>query len=119
MCKKVKKHFFSEEVPEELYNPYVNKKPESNIDEQASEYYLAGINLFSQINIKSTVHEIDLLFRYLNHHLAWHCSSISEDLDKFARSFQHLSAKLFLLLLLNNFEHAACKIVFVIVSEQF
>ena len=54
MCKKVKKHFFSEEVPEELYNPYVNKKPESNIDEQASEYYLAGINLFSQIDIKST-----------------------------------------------------------------
>jgi hypothetical protein len=40
MCKKVKKHFFSEEIPD------VDKKPESNIDEQASEYYLAGINLF-------------------------------------------------------------------------
>ena len=46
MCKKVKKQFFSEEIPEELYNPDVDKKPESNIDEQASEYYLAGINLF-------------------------------------------------------------------------
>ena len=54
MCKKVKNHFLSEEIPEELYNPDVNKKPESNIDEQASEYYLAGINLFSQIDIKST-----------------------------------------------------------------
>ena len=46
MCKKVKKHFFSEEIPEELYNPDVNKTPDSSIDEQASEYYLAGINLF-------------------------------------------------------------------------
>merc|ERR1739838_424104 len=47
MCKKVKKKFFSEEIPEELYNPDVNKKPESNIDEQASEYYLAGIGSWS------------------------------------------------------------------------
>ena len=53
MCKKVKKHFFSEEIPEELYNPDVNKKPESKIDEQVSEYYLAGINLFLQIGIES------------------------------------------------------------------
>ena len=43
MCKKVKKQFFSEEIPEELYNPDVNKNPESNIDGQVSEYYLAGI----------------------------------------------------------------------------
>ena len=46
MCKKVKKQFFSEEIPEELYNPDVDKTPDSSIDEQASEYYLAGINLF-------------------------------------------------------------------------
>ena len=111
MCKKVKKQFFSEEVPEELYNPYVNKKPESNIDEQASEYYLAGINLFSQINIKSTVHEIDLLFRYLNHHLTWHCSSISEDLHRFQQICTDVITKLFLLLFLNSFRRQKIKTI--------
>ena len=35
--------------------------------------------------------------------IIWHCSSISEDLHRFARNLQHLSAKLFLLLFLNNF----------------
>ena len=47
---------------------------------------------FVQLNL----HETDLSFRYLSHHLTWHCSSISEDLHKFA-AFAH-------------------KIVFVIVS---
>ena len=31
-------------------------------------------------------------FRYLSHHLTWHCSSISEDLHRFARDLQHLLA---------------------------
>ena len=37
------------------------------------------MNLF-QLNL----HETDLLFRYLSHHLTWHCFSISEDLHRFA-----------------------------------
>ena len=53
--------------------------------------------------VQLNLHEIDLLFRYLNHHLTWHCSSISEDLHWFARNLQHWNAKLF----------------FVIVSEQY
>ena len=32
--------------------------------------------------------------------------SISEDLHRFAKNLQHLNAKLFLLLFLNNFKHA-------------
>ena len=36
---------------------------------------------FVQLNL----HETDLLFRYLSHHLTWHCSSISEDLHRFAQ----------------------------------
>ena len=51
------------------------------------------------------------VFRYLRHYLTWQCSSISEDLGRFARNFQHLSAKLFLLLFLNNFRPATHKIV--------
>ena len=39
----------------------------------------------------------------------WHFSSISEDLHRFARNLQHLSAKLFLLLFLNNFVLICCK----------
>ena len=38
------------------------------------------------------------------HYLTWHCSSISEDLHRFARYLQHLLPKLFLLLILNNFK---------------
>ena len=68
------------------------------------------------------LHETDLLFRYLSHHLTWHCSSISEDLHRFARNLQHMNAKLFLLLFLgvaslklfrinnkNNFAFIYCK----------
>ena len=36
--------------------------------------------------------------------MAWHCSSIYKDLQRFTRNLQHLSAKLFLLLFLNNFK---------------
>ena len=39
----------------------------------------------------------------MSHHLTWHCFSISEDLHRFARNLQHMNAKLFLLLFLNNF----------------
>jgi hypothetical protein len=35
----------------------------------------------------------------------------TEDLHRFSRNVQHLSAKLFLLLFLNNFRCANCKIV--------
>ena len=42
------------------------------------------------------------IFRYSSHHLTWHCSGISEDLHIFARNLQHLLAKLFLLLFLND-----------------
>ena len=52
-----------------------------------------------------------LVFWYLSYHLTWHCSSISEDLYRFARNLQHLSTKLFLLLFPNNFRPATCKIV--------
>ena len=40
------------------------------------------------------LHETDLLFWYLSHHLTLHCSSISEDLQRFARNLQHSSEKL-------------------------
>ena len=56
--------------------------------------------------LQLNLHETDLLFRYLSHHLTWHCSSISEDLHRFARNLQHMNAKLFLLLFLNNFKRA-------------
>ena len=36
--------------------------------------------------IQLIVHENDLLFRYLSHHLTWQFSSISEDLHRFARN---------------------------------
>ena len=49
--------------------------------------------LLIDFSIQHNLHETDLLFRYLSHHLTWHCSSISEDL-------QHLLTKLFLLLFL-------------------
>ena len=35
-------------------------------------------------SLQLNLHETDLLFRYLSHHLTWHCSSI-EDLHRFAR----------------------------------
>ena len=53
---------------------------------------------FVQLNL----HETDLLFRYLSHHLARRCSSIYEDLHRFANFF---------LLFLNNFAYGAPKIV--------
>ena len=40
---------------------------------------------------------------FYNQAINRHCSSISEDLLKFARNLQHLLTKLFLLLFLNNF----------------
>ena len=71
--------------------------------------FVYGRSLFTILQLN--LHETDLLFCYLSHHLTWHLSSISEDLHRFARRLQHLSAKLFLLLFLNNFRHATCKIV--------
>ena len=41
---------------------------------------------------------------YISPQLAWHCFSISEDLHRFARNLQHMNAKLFSLLFLNNFK---------------
>ena len=32
--------------------------------------------------VQLNLHETDLLFRYLSHHLTWHCFSISEDLQE-------------------------------------
>ena len=46
----------------------------------------------------------------MSHHLTWHRSSIYEDLHKFARNLQHMSAKLFLLLFQNNFVSCTPKI---------
>jgi hypothetical protein len=56
--------------------------------------------------VQLNLHETDLLFRYLSHHLIWHCSSISDDLHRFARHLQHLSAKLFL----GNFKRTTLKL---------
>ena len=50
---------------------------------------------------------LDLLFRYLRNHLTQHCSSISEDLHRFARNLQYMNAKL--LFFLNNFLQASPK----------
>ena len=58
--------------------------------------YICGLQI--QLNL----HETDLLFRYLSHHLTWHCSSISENLQRFARNLLHKNAKLFLLLFSNR-----------------
>ena len=55
--------------------------------------WLGGFHPKIQLNL----HETDLLFWYLSHHLTWH------DLLRFERNLQHLLAKLFLLLFLNNF----------------
>ena len=43
------------------------------------------INCNSSNLIQLNLHETDLLVRYLSHHLAWHCSSIYEDLHTFER----------------------------------
>ena len=43
--------------------------------------YLALGNLCLQLNL----YETDLLFRHLSLHLTWHCSTICEDLLKFAQ----------------------------------
>ena len=56
--------------------------------------------------VQLNLHETDLLFWYLSHHLTWHCSSISEDVYRFARHLLHMNIKLFLLLFLNNFKCA-------------
>ena len=40
--------------------------------------------------VQLNLHETNLLFQYLSHHLTWHCSSISKDLHRFARNLQHL-----------------------------
>ena len=53
--------------------------------------------------VRLNEYETDPYFLQLGHHLTLNCSSISEDLHRFARNLQHLLAKLFLLLFLNNF----------------
>ena len=72
---------------------------------KANKGYFKQANFFliTFDSVQLNLHETDLLFWYLSHHLTWHCSSISEDLHRFARNLQHLLAKLFLLLFLNNF----------------
>ena len=37
------------------------------------------------VMLQLNLYETDLLFRYLSHHLTWHCSSIYEDLHRFER----------------------------------
>ena len=37
------------------------------------------------VMLQLNLHETDLLFRYLSHHLTWHCSSMYEDLHIFER----------------------------------
>ena len=37
------------------------------------------------LQVQLNLHETDLLFQYLSHHLTWHCSSIYEDLHRFAQ----------------------------------
>ena len=66
-------------------------------------FEFADYDLTKSFYIQLNLHETDLLFQYLSHHLTWQCSSISEDLHRFARNLQHLLSKLFLLLFLNNF----------------
>ena len=36
-------------------------------------------------SLQLNLHETNLLFQYLSHHLTWHCSSIYEDLHRFAQ----------------------------------
>ena len=45
-------------------------------------------------------YETDPYFLQLGHHLTLNCSSISEDLHRFARNFKHKNSKLYLLLFL-------------------
>ena len=37
------------------------------------------------LSIQLNLHQTNLLFRYLSHHLTWHFSSIYEDLHRYAR----------------------------------
>ena len=53
--------------------------------------------------VQLNLHKTDLLFRYLSHHLTWHCSSIYEDLHRFTQICPYMIIKLFLLLFLNSF----------------
>ena len=58
----------------------------SEIENSIRKLYDYSKTCFVQLNL----HETDLLFWYLSHHLTWQCSSISEDLHRFARNLQHL-----------------------------
>ena len=52
-----------------MYSVYLNNK-------------VAYFVLMQVLMIQLNLHETDLLFQYLSHHLTWHCSSISEDLQE-------------------------------------
>ena len=62
---------------------------------KVNSFIVNKFGFFEFSDIQLNLHETDLLFRYLSHHLTWQCSSISENLDRFARNLQHNNAKLF------------------------
>ena len=52
--------------------------------------------------------------------MTWHCSSIPEDLHRFARNLQHLLTEMFLLLFLNNFTtETITKTIFRAIAANF
>ena len=80
--------------------------------------------------VQLNLHETDLSFLYLSHHLTWQCSSISEDLleicsicsqNCFCYCFCGKIVQHFCIFtqICKKFAAFARKIVFVIVSEQF
>ena len=54
------------------------------------------------VMLQLNLHETDLLFRYLCHHLTWHCSSNYEDLHRFERKSVQIFKKFFNSILSND-----------------
>ena len=72
------------------------KAMELEMKEAEEVNFKKNCDFFFIKQLQLNLHETDLLFRYLSHHLTWQCSSISEDLHRCARNFQHLLTKLLL-----------------------
>ena len=79
-----------------ISSTYLLSNPQCKTRRGVQKKFLLVIRFFYVLLclVQLNLNETNLLFRYLSHHLTWHCSSISGDLHRFARNLQHLSVKL-------------------------
>ena len=80
------------------------------------EKYVVNVFLcLFYVCLQLILHETDLLFRYLSHHLKWHCSSIYEDLHRFAQIW---AKNCFIIVVLLNLFRNNNKNNFALISVQ-